>query len=146
MELYYGQTKSRFAEGKKFRNARNFREPEKEATKVFVVGPFPKIVAAYKNLGIEAIAMADGDPRLDYPDGQYVAPAGFNYSSVASNSFAADQSVAEIPDGWESMPWADLRRLAASVSQGAPIVSREDAETAIRAALERRGPHVEQEA
>lgn len=68
MELVYTRSKHPLCEGRVYRNPRFFSGPEAGVTRVFVLGEFPKIVAAYLAAGVPVLAAAPERParQVDY--------------------------------------------------------------------------------
>jgi hypothetical protein len=129
MHLYYGTTKTKHAKGKQFKNASVFAGPVADAKSVTIEGVWPRVVDAYSRLGVPiTLVQAEQTKRIEgIPPTAYLPTA----------ERRTEQAAVEIPFDWQQAPWADLRRLAASVSD-TPIVNRKQAEAAIEAELERR--------
>lgn len=133
-EFYYSGTITPFAEGKQFRNASLFRAAEPDATKVYVVGEHPEIVTAYEKAGVPVIRLDLTDPRL-----RSSAPISATAGPAERPAITDTQkSAVEIPSGWESMSWTDLRRLATSLSPK-PVPRKAVALAIVKAELARRG-------
>jgi hypothetical protein len=134
MEFYYATTRSKFAEGKQFRNPTMFSGAVNEATKVYIVGSYPEVASAYHKLGVPIVQLALNDPRL-----RSSAPIKAPAPPPTEKAEVTDEqrSTVEIPSDWETMPWADLRRLAASLSN-APVPSRAKAQAIVEQELQRR--------
>jgi hypothetical protein len=136
MDFLYATTLSKFAEGKQFRNATMFSAPDPRATKVYIVGNHPLVANAYSKRGVEIVHIAPDDPRLTGASAAVQKPS----SSLPDRpEFSQEQkSAVPIPPDWESMPWADLRRLAASLSTQ-PVPNKKIARTIVLDELTRRG-------
>lgn len=94
----YSQHRVALAEGEVYRNPRMFSAPEADATSVRIVGDWPKIAAAYRKAGVEAVAD--------------IAPAA---GASRPEPFAPPVPPAEpvtIPEGWRDLRWPELRALA----------------------------------
>lgn len=136
MEFYYGTTPTPFAEGKVFRNPTGFQVPDKRATHVYVVGNWPRIASAYKLLGVP-VTMINREDRTTL---WRLREPGMPHESVylPTAEPRRGQVQVSIPANWESLPWNELRSLAASVSNY-PITNKDTARSAVLAELSRRG-------
>lgn len=83
----------------------------------------------------EAVAYANGWPDVRRA-GPVTPPA-----AAGGPETDATRAAVPIPDNWNELPWAALRKLAASVSPS-PIVNRVDAVAAVEAELARRAAPV----
>lgn len=107
------------------RDAREFSGPDQAepCNLVVIIGSYLGVESAYR-------AIADVEIRIaDHVTGEPVATLPPPAASV------------DIPEGWETMPWAKIRALALRCG-AAGNASREDAEAAIRGELSRRGAAV----
>jgi hypothetical protein len=148
MDFYYGTQLTKLATGKRFRNPSVFSgKADVEATRVIVVGNWPRVVNAYRKLGVQVIVVDENDHAiLNNENGVDLPPVILHPAADApvppkphprTAEPLKDQLAVSIPADWEQMPWVDLRRLAASVSN-TPIINRVGAVEAIRAAILRR--------
>lgn len=96
-EIIYSTERHPLAEGRVFRNPRHFHTVESGATKVFIVGDYPKIAAAYRKSGVPVEQVGQNAPA--------VAPL----PEVAAPPLPDDF---ELPDDWRDLPWQELRSLA----------------------------------
>jgi hypothetical protein len=131
-EIIYSRQAGDYAKDKVYSNPRFFSTPRHDATKVYLVGDWPKIEAAYRAIGVpvEKLDEEQAMSQLDAPAPQ-PAPAA-TYESV------------EIPENWRDLQWTasdpeamTLRSLANSVSAGG-VVNKSQAVAAITAELARR--------
>lgn len=137
IELIYSQQSTDYIPGRAYSNPRFFTSPRSGVSKVFLVGDWPDIRAAYENLGIPV-------ERLDASEAERQAPA-IPLSAAPPRATAEDPGSVVIPEGWEALPWSrpgedglTLRGLASSVSP-APVLNKAEAAAAIEAELIRRG-------
>jgi hypothetical protein len=112
--------------GPKYQNPEWFDALHKDAAKVIVVGDWPKVVEAYKGLGIP-VEVVDHWPIA----------ALVEQKSETKNSSAA------IPDNWEQMPWTaddptQTIRFIAQQFTDAVVINRKHAAKIIRDEIERR--------
>jgi|GEM_PF-1113453 len=131
IELIYSQQASDFVEGRAYSNPRFFTTPRSGVSKVYLVGDWPNIRAAYENKGIpvEQLGAAPAPPP----------PA------AAMRGPEEDPGGVVIPDDWSDLPWSKpdveggltLRGLASSVSP-TPVLNKVMAKEAIEAELARR--------
>jgi hypothetical protein len=108
-------------------NPRHFGVPEVGATKVFLVGDWPKIEAAYKALGVPV-------ERLD------VAPAAEAQRTAAMplpTVPEAERGAVEIPADWRDLSWPQVRSLAAQFATE-PVLNKAQAVEVVEAELARR--------
>lgn len=138
IELIYSQQATDFIPGRAYSNPRFFTSPRSGVSKVFLVGDWPNIRAAYENLGIPV-------ERLD------ASAAGRQVSNIPlapapARATAEDPGSVVIPEGWEALPWSKpgpdgltLRGLASSISP-VPVLNKAEATAAIEAELARRAP------
>lgn len=126
IELIYSQQSTGYVEGRAYSNPRYFSTPRAGVSKVYVVGDWPNIVAAYEAMGVPV-------ERLD------VAPVGETSRNVERPIVhtAENTGAVAIPDDWEGLAWQKLRSLASQVST-TPIKNSDEAKAAIRAELDRR--------
>lgn len=144
MDFYYGTTRTPLSEGKVHLNPVGFLSADPRATRVYLVGNFPRVERAYKARGVPVCKIDPNDrealhgvrvPRIETFPAAPVAPAS---AYLPTSEKPQDQAAVVLPADWEQMPWADLRRLAASVSDY-PIINKEQAFAAIRNEITRRG-------
>ena len=117
--------------GPKYQNPQWFDAIHKDASKVIIVGDWPVVVAAYKDLGIP-VEVVDRWPIVMPPEPQRAA------------SITSIKSDASIPEGWESLPWAapdvtQTMRFVAQQFTDAVVINRRHAAKIIREELARRG-------
>lgn len=135
--ILYSQQASGFIPGQAYANPRFFSSPRSGVSKVFLVGDWPDIRAAYENLGIPV-------ERLDASEAERQA-SNIPLAPAPVRPAAEDPGSVVIPEGWEALPWSKpgedgltLRGLASSVSP-APVLNKAEATAAIEAELIRRG-------
>lgn len=130
LELIYSRQSTDFIQGRAYANPRYFTTPRSGVSKVFIVGEWPDIVAAYTALGVPV-------ERLDQ------APAAVATVAVPAPAAPVDTGSVQIPDDWRGLPWSKgnggltLRGLASSVSP-VPVINSAMAIAAIEAELKRR--------
>lgn len=66
IEIIYSQQSSDFIEGRAYANPRFFSTPRQGVTKVFIVGEWPKIRAAYEALGVQVEQLGEA-PAAEAP-------------------------------------------------------------------------------
>lgn len=130
--VVYAVNSGGMPKGPKYQNPEWFDAVHKDAAKVIVVGNWPRVVETYRGLGIP-VEVADQYPPCDGvqepQSGPPVAP--INPGGI-------------IPDGWESLPWADadggmtIRKVAQQFAE-AVVINRKHAAKIIREELARRG-------
>lgn len=139
IEIIYSQQSSDFIEGRAYSNPRFFSTPRQGVSKVFLVGDWPNIQAAYEARGVPV-------ERLDA--GQAVAgpPAAEQRAAPSSlTPLATDRGAVVIPDDWRELNYnrpkldRDItqRAIAAQLS-AEPILNKEQAIQTIEAELARR--------
>lgn len=140
-EIVYSQQRSNFVEGRAYANPRFFTTARSEVTKVYIVGPWPKIRAAYEAIGVEV-------EELEV-DGVLAKPTSSSATALVSALSGDERAKVYIPDDWASLPWSrptdaglTLRGLAA-VFADTPVLNKEDARNAIGAELARRAEGAE---
>jgi hypothetical protein len=131
MEIYYGTTLSKMPGDMVYKNPSVFLAPVRGATSVTIDGHWPLVAAAYAKLGIPITLV--GVERVEQPKPRPIPPTAY----LPTAEKPTEQAAVEIPFGWQQSPWADLRRLAAAVSD-TPIVNKEQAIAAIDTELKRR--------
>lgn len=129
-EIIYSAQHSDFVKGKRYANPRFFSTPKTDATKVFIIGKYPNIVAAYKALDIEVVQMKEGDalPTDDKAKGKP--------TTGSHGAKTPDASEVEIPAKWADLNWQAKRSLAKKL--GGEAVNKEQAEKVITAEVARR--------
>jgi hypothetical protein len=145
LEVYYGTTRTPFSTGRLFRNPQGWSgKIEADAKRVYVVGDHPAILSAYGNAGIPVQRIDPSDPRLKDAKASFPAPkpgvaaAAPGLTPLAKAEPSDEKrSAVVIPSDWASMPWADLRKLAASLSSK-PVTNRGVADKVIIDEIERR--------
>lgn len=137
IELIYSQQSGDFIKGRAYANPRFFTTPRSDVAKVFLVGDWPNIRAAYE---------AQGVPVEQIDEGKAVAAEPMDRRAPADLTPAAptvERGSIYIPDNWRDLPWkggADvltIRQVAAAVSD-APVINKAQAVEAIEAELRRR--------
>src|ERR1700742_4090741 len=106
-EIVYSTQTSNFLKGRSYSNPRHFSTPRDGFEKVYVVGNWPEVVAAYSDIGVPVQVIDEldyfGDPDLASKNIQ-----------VAHDPFAepkrnmADLATIEIPENWREMQWVGL--------------------------------------
>lgn len=136
IELIYSQQATDFIPGRAYSNPRFFTSPRSGVSKVFLVGDWPDIRAAYENLGVPV-------ERLDASEAERQA-SNIPLAPAPDRPAAEDPGSVVIPEGWEALPWSKpgadgltLRGLASSVSP-APVLNKAEATAAINLELARR--------
>lgn len=136
IELIYSQQSSDFIEGRAYSNPRFFTTPRANVSKVYLVGDWPNIRAAYENMGVPVEQL--GAPPAPPPPPQNIPGP------------AEDPATVVIPENWSDLLWSrpdidgglTLRGLASSVSP-TPVLNKAMAKAAIEAELARRGATVD---
>lgn len=117
--------------GPKYQNPQWFDAVHKDAAKVIIVGNWPDVQEAYHGLGIPVEVVET------YP------PQGRVGETKIGGAVYLSAPTGEIPDNWESLPWADpeggmtIRKVAQQFSEAVVINSRHAAKI-IRDELARR--------
>lgn len=120
MEIVYTRSKSGTGPGRIARNPRFFDgHIEDGATRVFIVGKWPAIIAAYKAAGIE-VEEIGGEPVWKPPKRPAPVPDEI-----------------DIPEDWRDLSWQAKRSLAKSLTD-VPVINSEQAREVIEAEIERR--------
>lgn len=130
LEIYYSQQTSDFSKGKAYSNPRYFSTPRAGATKVYIVGDWPNIAAAYKAAGVPVVLLTE--------DMQPVVP--LEPPVPVQLEKQKDYSGVEIPVGWREMPWVgvtSLRGLATKLTDST-VLNKSQAVAVILAELARR--------
>lgn len=152
-ELIYSQQSTDYKPGAAYSNPRFFSTPRQGVSKVYLVGDWPKIRAAYEALGVEVVRL-DADAAMAQP-----TPTEMRAAPAELTPVAPDRSAVVIPDDWRELnynrpkPDRDItqRAIAAQLSDE-PILNKEQAVQTIEAELQRRadwlnnGPAAESEA
>lgn len=138
IEIIYSQQASDFIPGRAYSNPRFFSSPRSGVSKVFLVGDWPDIRAAYENLGVP-VERLDASAAERQVSSIPLAPA-------PASKVAEDPGSVVIPEGWEALPWSKpgadgltLRGLASSISP-VPVLNKAEAIAAIEDELARRAP------
>ena len=138
LELIYSQQATGFIPGRAYSNPRFFTSPRSGVSKVYLVGDWPMIRAAYENLGVEV-------ERLDASTAEGCAAPTHIAPPPAP---VEDPGSAVIPDGWRDLPWSKpgpdgltIRAVAKSVCaepslNKAAAIETIETELARRAAVE----------
>lgn len=127
--IFYSQQASGFIPGQAYANPRFFSSPRSGVSKVFLVGDWPDIRAAYENLGVP-VERLDASAAEQHASNIPLAPA-------PGNTAAEDPGSVVIPDGWQSLHWKKVRALANAISP-APVKNSDEAAEVITAELARR--------
>ena len=117
-----------------FINPRFFSTPRAGVTKVFLVGDWPKIEAAYKALGVPV-------ERLDVAPAAKPSPAAAMPLPTVPE---AERAAVAIPEDWRDLSWPQIRSLAAQFASE-PVLNKADAVAAVEAELARRALEAEAE-
>lgn len=139
IELIYSRQSTDFKPGAAYSNPRFFSTPRRGVSKVYLVGDWPKIQAAYEALGVP-VERLDEDAAVAQPTHAELRAAPAELTPVA-----ADRSAVVIPDDWRELnynrpkPDRDItqRAIAAQLS-AEPILNKEQAISVIKVELERR--------
>lgn len=129
--VVYAADSGGMPKGPKYQNPHWFDAVHKDAAKVIIVGDWPKVVEVYRGLGIPVEVVEQYPPR----EGAREAHSG--------PPVARSNSDAVIPEGWESLPWADpeggmtIRKVAQQFSE-AVVINRKHAAKIIREELAKR--------
>jgi hypothetical protein len=139
-ELVYSRQSTGFLPGVAYSNPRFFTSPREGVTKVYLVGDWPNIRAAYEARGVPVEQAEPGTKIGDAAGPKPVSAPRHLTPGVDPDTRAQTH----IPDNWRELPWtgpADtltLRQLGALVSP-TPVLRKAEAVAAIEAELERRG-------
>ncbi|RAK68813.1 hypothetical protein [Phenylobacterium kunshanense] len=142
IELIYSQQSGDFIKGRAYSNPRFFTTPRTDVSKVFLVGEWPNIRAAYEAQGVPVEQIDEGKAVAAEPV-ERRAPADLTPAAPAPQ-----RGEIHIPDDWRDLPYrggADvltLRQLAALVSDE-PVINKAQAVAAVEAELRRR--HADEE-
>lgn len=138
LEIIYSQQSTDYIEGRAYSNPRFFTSPRANAAKVWLVGEWPEIRAAYENLNIP-VEQLGADAATAQP-----APVIASHPPVRQ---VEDPASVVIPDDWRDRGWSKpnedgqtLRGLASSLS-ATPILNKEMAYACIEGELARREAH-----
>lgn len=137
LELIYSQQASDFIAGRAYSNPRYFTTPRSGVSKVFLVGDWPNIRAAYENMGVPV-------ERLDATEAERKV-SRIPLAPAPAVTAAEDPASVAIPDDWKGLGWSKpnadgltLRGLASSLS-AVPVLNKEHAYAAIEGEIARRG-------
>lgn len=138
IEVIYSQQASDFIPGRAYANPRFFSTPRENVSKVFIVGDWPNIRAAYEARGIPV-------ERLDEPPVAEPPPAARPPASLRPTVHEDERAAIYIPEDWRDLPWTrpakdrdlTLRGLAAMFCD-APVLNKAQAVEAIEGELRRR--------
>jgi len=136
LEIIYSRQTSDFVQGKTYANPRFFSTPRQNAKKVYVVGSWPKIEAAYRALGVP-VERLDADAVVEA-----IEP---NAPQLPEPPVTNEYAHVEIPEDWSSLPWVgenSIRSLAMRLTNIA-VLNKAQASAIIRAELARRGDGAE---
>lgn len=154
--LIYTNQNDGFIKGREFRYANPdwFDSVKQDAARVVVVGKYPRIVEAYKNVGIQVVEAEAFDPAR-----HSLAALEGNQSEVTTETKpettpaqpfekapapVVDAAAVVIPDNWEKLPWSHqdptqtIRHIAMQITTE-PVINRGQAQKIVREELERRG-------
>lgn len=143
-ELIYSTQKTGFEPDRAYANPRFFSAVRSGVERVFVVGSWPAVVAAYKAEGVQVVSvqdtaelcavMAGGQPAKAVS--KPVDPQAAALQAAGLKAPGAGQVGPEIPADWRDLPWPQLRSLASNFAEG--VLNKPDAVAAIQAELNRR--------
>lgn len=136
IELIYSQQVTDFIPGRAYSNPRFFTSPRSGVSKVFLVGDWPNIRAAYENIGVPV-------ERLDTTEAERKV-SNIPLAPAPVTTAAEDPASVVIPADWKGLGWSKpnadgltLRGLASSLS-ATPILNKEHAYACIEGELARR--------
>lgn len=142
MEIVYAQAKHPLSDGRAYSNPRFFTSPAPGVTKVYLVGDWPKIRAAYTALGVPVEQVGDFPPPIRRAAAveAHVTPLTLTPALPVE-----ERSSVYIPEDWRELnynrpkPGRDvtLRGIAAMLSE-TPVINRERAVAAIEGEIQRR--------
>jgi hypothetical protein len=140
IEVIYSQQSGDFIEGRAYSNPRFFTTPRSGVSKVYLVGDWPNIEAAYAAIGVP-VERLDPVAAISTVDPKDLAlPA----SPIVPAVTAEERAKTYIPEDWQNLPWtgaADagltLRSLAAILSD-TPVLNKGQAKKAVQAEIDRR--------
>lgn len=130
-ELIYSQQRTDFIEGRAYSNPRFFTSPRQGVTKVYLVGDWPKVEAAYKALGVP-VEQLDPSMAVGAPEPP-VLPKMLAH--------AEDPGSVDIPEDWGGLDWPDLRALAQKLT-AEPVINAAQAAGVVAAEIARRNPEM----
>lgn len=110
-EIVYANIRTGYEKGRRYSNPRHFISPRSEATRVIVVGDWPRVVEAYQAVGIPVIQLEVGQPLSAADDAEPAAP--INSESAAPTH---DPSTVEIPEDLSDLSWPALRAKAKEIT------------------------------
>jgi hypothetical protein len=126
-EIVYSQTRRGLGPGQVQLNPRHFQAPRADASKVYFIGDWPKIEAAYTALGVP-VERLDAAPAVEPP------PAAVMPLPTLPVEARAE---VEIPQDWRDLSWPQVRSLAAQFASE-PVLNKAQAVDAVEAELARR--------
>lgn len=142
-ELIYSQQRTDFLPGKAYSNPRFFTSPRQGVTKVYLVGDWPKVRAAYEAQGVPVETL---DPGRAIRGEARREPVERRAPADLTPTVPEDERAAVyIPDDWRDLGWTKptgdrditLRGLAAMFS-AEPVLNKAQAVEAIEGELKRR--------
>lgn len=152
--LIYTNQDGGFIKGREFRYANPdwFDSVKADAARVVVVGNYPTIVAAYKNIGVPVVQADEFDPKahslaaLEGAKGVQAIqtpPTQDPPLATTPNSPAPAKPDVVIPENWEKLPWSHedptqtIRHIASQLTTE-PVINRGQAQKVVREELDRR--------
>lgn len=135
VEIIYSRQNSDFVKGKVYANPRFFSTPRADAGKVFIIGDWPQVEAAYKARGVPVVILPDGlEPALQVSELAARRPP--------QPPPPKPHPEVDIPETWQDLPWVggeeSLRKLAGQLTEQ-PVINKAQAFAVITAELARRG-------
>jgi len=144
-ELIYSTQATGYEPGRAYSNPRFFTTPREGVTRVIVIGDWPKVVSAYKAVGVEVLQVSGAYELPALLAGHAPAeppPTPEDKATREGKAFVSalppdERGAVEIPEGWRDLSWPALRSLASKVSD-VPVLNKAIAAEAIAAELARR--------
>jgi hypothetical protein len=138
MEIVYASGRTEWQKGRLFGNARLFHKTVEGVEKVIVVGDWPKIVEAYRRLGIPVeIVGVTGVLRSEPLAGTGEAIQIGKGEPPCAPVMRIDAGSVEIPEDFRTLKWPELRALGKQLSD-TPAINSKEALAIIEAELDRR--------
>lgn len=138
-EIVYANISTGFEKGRKYANPRFFTTPRAEATRVIVVGEWPKVVEAYQKIGVPVIQLDHGQPLEDAEHADPldpIDPQGDGGKQDGDEDH--DPGTVEIHEDWKDMSWQALRALAKDIDGKKFPLKKDEAIEIIENELKRR--------
>lgn len=137
-EIVYANISTGFEKGRKYANPRFFLTPRPEATRVIVVGDWPKVVQAYQRIGIPVVQLDHGQPLEDAESAKPLPPVTDENEPKKGSGDDHDPGTVVIPDDWTDMSWPALRALAKDITADKFPIKKDEAIDIIEKELTRR--------